>query len=169
MPRPPYRRIADELREELEGGLYQEGNPIPSTTKLQARFGVSQMTIRSAIGILKKDGYVESVQGKGVYPIPERQRRLRAGPSAEGEVEDVREESDPLEQARKATELLMLYEIRIASLVAVRRRAIARAEVDGLTRTAIAKRLGITKARITQIMEGQPSLSARSQSARRRG
>lgn len=162
-------RIADELREELEGGIYEEGQALPSASQLTARFGVSNMTVRSAIGVLKSEGYVEVFQGKGVYPIPARQRELRIGPSAESEIEDVREESDPVEQARKATELLQLYEIRSAALVALRRRAIARAEVDGLSRTELAKRLGISKARISQIMDGVPAVSARRPRARRSG
>lgn len=168
MSRHPYSRIADELREELEGGVYPEGEPMPSTVELQRRFGVAAMTIRSAMSVLRNEGYVRTVQGRGVYPVPPKARRLQIGPSAEAEIEDVRTEPDPVEQARKATELLQLYDIRLDALTVLRRRAIARAELDGLKRTQIAKRLGLTKSRISQIMDGQPTLSSRAPSSRRR-
>lgn len=162
--RSPYLRIADELRQELEDGRYDDGVPLPSQAELKERFGVAYMTIRSAIAVLKNEGYVQTRQGRGVYPVPPQLRRVRSGPSAEAEIDEVRTETDPVEQARKATELLQLYEVRTRALVALRKRAIDRAEHAGMKRTQIAKGMGVTKARITQIMEDAPS--RRSPSAR---
>jgi hypothetical protein len=61
---------------------------------------------------------------------------------------------EPIEQARRATELIHSYERRMVELAEVRLEAIqgARVEYD-LTHTTLAERMGLTKGRLTQIRQ----------------
>lgn len=58
-------QIAKELRAEIDSGIYANGDPFPSETTLKAYYGVSRETIRSALGILQKEGLIERRRGSG--------------------------------------------------------------------------------------------------------
>lgn len=69
----------------------------------------------------------------------------------------MRRESDPLRQARLATDLLGTYQQRSVELARLRRDAIeAAATGQGLTYSAVASALGLSKGRITQIRQTAP-------------
>ncbi len=60
-----YQEIADELRGRLTGiGV---GRLLPSESELSAEFGVSRVTIRRALEILREAGLVDARQGFGWY------------------------------------------------------------------------------------------------------
>jgi DNA-binding GntR family transcriptional regulator len=63
----PFRQIADELRQEIEGDTYPLGGLFPSQADLMRRFGVAQMTIRKAVDLLERWGLVTREQGRGTY------------------------------------------------------------------------------------------------------
>jgi GntR family transcriptional regulator len=65
--RPVYRQIADQLREAIRKGEYGEGDPLPSETALADTYGVTRMTAREAIDVLKNEGLVRSEHGRGVF------------------------------------------------------------------------------------------------------
>jgi GntR family transcriptional regulator len=69
-----YQSIADELRTRLTAS--GAGTLLPSEAELSAEFGVSRVTIRRALDILREAGLVESRQGFGWYVAgaPRRQR-----------------------------------------------------------------------------------------------
>jgi len=68
------------------------------------------------------------------------------------EFEAVRQETDPVVQAQQATELITLYQQRSTELARLRRDAINRAvETRGLTYSAVAAQLGLSKGRVSQI------------------
>ncbi|MBN3725317.1 GntR family transcriptional regulator [Burkholderia sp. Ac-20379] len=69
-----YQQIAATLRDEMERGVYEPTGRLPSETELGARFGVSRVTVRLAIGSLDEAGLVERKQGKGTFAT---KRRLR--------------------------------------------------------------------------------------------
>ena len=76
---------------------------------------------------------------------------------AKDEFEQVRAERDPLRQAQRATELLALYQQRGVELARLRKEAIDRAARDlGMSYTAVAARIGLSKGRITQIRQTAP-------------
>jgi GntR family transcriptional regulator len=60
-----HRQIAQELKTDIEAGIYADGDPFPSETTLVEHYGVSRVTIRSALGLLKAEGLVERIQGSG--------------------------------------------------------------------------------------------------------
>ncbi len=64
---PQYRRIADALRAEMDGGALRPGDALPSEAALTARFGVSRGTARRALAELEGAGLVESRQGRGRF------------------------------------------------------------------------------------------------------
>lgn len=71
---------------------------------------------------------------------------------SDDEFEAVRQETDPVAQAQRATELITLYQQRSTELARVRRDAINRAvETKGLTYSAVATQLGLSKGRVSQI------------------
>jgi GntR family transcriptional regulator len=60
-----YQQIADELRSRVGGvGV---GQVLPSESDLSAEFGVSRVTIRRALEILREEGLVDARQGFGWY------------------------------------------------------------------------------------------------------
>jgi hypothetical protein len=77
---------------------------------------------------------------------------------ASNEFDDVREEPDPLLQARRATELMNTYQQRGVELARLRKEAIRRAvDTRGLTYAEVARLIGLSKGRITQIRQGAPA------------
>jgi DNA-binding GntR family transcriptional regulator len=66
---PPYRRIANALRLRISDGTYMAGDRLPSEADLVREFGVSRMTARHAIEILRQEGLVESQHGRGVFVL----------------------------------------------------------------------------------------------------
>jgi transcriptional regulator with XRE-family HTH domain len=73
------------------------------------------------------------------------------------EFDAVRSDPDPLRRAKRAGELIAVYQQRSAELARLRRAAIEEArDARGLNYTEIADQLGITKGRITQIRTTAP-------------
>lgn len=71
--------------------------------------------------------------------------------------ETVRREADPVKQARDATSLMSLYQQRGYELARLRREAINRAAQEtGTTYADLAKLVGISKARVTQLRQSGP-------------
>ena len=62
---PLHLQIVRELRSDIESGLYADGQPFPSESTLQSYYGVSRVTVRSALALLQKDGLIERKQGSG--------------------------------------------------------------------------------------------------------
>ncbi|MBT2380602.1 GntR family transcriptional regulator [Streptomyces sp. ISL-111] len=67
--RPPYRRMADVLRDEIERGVLRPGQQLPSHRELQERFEVANMTARSALRVLRDEGLIHTVQGRGSFVL----------------------------------------------------------------------------------------------------
>ncbi|MET7795953.1 GntR family transcriptional regulator [Streptomyces decoyicus] len=66
-PRPPYQQAADEIRGDIEAGRLQPGQQLPSHRELQERFNIANMTARSALRVLREEGLIYTVQGRGSY------------------------------------------------------------------------------------------------------
>src|SRR5215218_1229147 len=65
--RPVYRQIADHLRRAIRDGQYGEGDALPSEAAMAETYGVTRMTARQAIDVLKTEGLVRSEHGRGVF------------------------------------------------------------------------------------------------------
>ncbi len=64
---PAYVRIQAELRRRIQDGHYTEGEPLPSQRQLSEEFGVTVMTLRQAIEILRRERLVVTRQGLGTF------------------------------------------------------------------------------------------------------
>jgi len=64
-----YRRLAAELRSAIAAGEHPAGQLLPSEAELAATGGVSRVTVRKALGELKREGLVDSRQGFGWYVL----------------------------------------------------------------------------------------------------
>ena len=66
---PLYRRIADDLRTQIETGQLERGKQLPPEAELSDRFGASRNTIRDAIKFLINLGLVETRAGQGTFVV----------------------------------------------------------------------------------------------------
>jgi GntR family transcriptional regulator len=71
-PRPKHVQLREILRKLIENEL-PPGSAIPSERELAERYGVSRLTVRSAVARLVTDGLLVTVRGKGTYTM---QRRM---------------------------------------------------------------------------------------------
>lgn len=68
LPTPLYVQVADVLRTEIKAG--QIVGRVPSVKTLMQRFEVAQGTCERALTILRKEGLIVSVQGRGHFTVP---------------------------------------------------------------------------------------------------
>lgn len=72
--RPPYVQVAEYLRRQIQSGELSPGDKVPSSRELQEQFGLASATIQNAFRLLKNEGLIYSVQGRGSFirrPAPE--------------------------------------------------------------------------------------------------
>ncbi|MGH3932083.1 MAG: GntR family transcriptional regulator [Pseudonocardiaceae bacterium] len=67
---PPFRRIAQTLREEILSGRLGPGDRLPSEHQLSDQHGTTRPTVRKAIALLRSEGLVVSEQGRAVFVRP---------------------------------------------------------------------------------------------------
>ena len=58
---PIYIQIANTLKEDIENEKFTMGSLLPTEEELEKQFNASRTTIRNAIGLLEKQGYVINV------------------------------------------------------------------------------------------------------------
>jgi DNA-binding GntR family transcriptional regulator len=66
---PVYIQLADILRARIESGELAPRRPVPSKRTLMQEYGVAGGTVDKAIGILRGEGLVRTVVGRGIYVI----------------------------------------------------------------------------------------------------
>jgi len=67
---PKYYQLANILRQQIEHGDFEPHDAIPSERKLEQRYNLSRPTIRQAIDLLSRQGYLYRVHGKGTFVSP---------------------------------------------------------------------------------------------------
>jgi GntR family transcriptional repressor for pyruvate dehydrogenase complex len=63
-------RIAARLLADIVAGTYPPDAPLPPEVELAERVGASRLTVRDAIRILRHQGVVRVVRGRGTYVLP---------------------------------------------------------------------------------------------------
>ena len=76
---PVYRQLAAILRRRILDGRIRPGHVIPSEKQLQQELGVSRNTTRRSIAILRDEGLVVTVPGRGTYVVSEAELRKHQG------------------------------------------------------------------------------------------
>ncbi len=66
-PLPLYHQLEVILREEIEGGAYGAGDPLPSEGELCERYTVSRSVVRQTLSNLARAGLVRSERGRGTF------------------------------------------------------------------------------------------------------
>lgn len=62
---PLYLQLAGILRRQIEAG--ELVSRVPSVRTLAQEYGVSHITADKALAVLREEGLIESVRGKGAY------------------------------------------------------------------------------------------------------
>jgi len=62
---PLYRKLADKLEEKILNNFYRVGDLLPTEDVLQKEYETSRTTVRKAVEVLEKEGYVKKFQGRG--------------------------------------------------------------------------------------------------------
>lgn len=75
---PLYIQLREVIRSKIEEGEFLPGTAIPSESTLADMYGISRLSVRSALTALEYEGLLQSVQGKGVFV---------AGPKVERDLE----------------------------------------------------------------------------------
>lgn len=79
---PTFQRIAADLRTSITSGRIRPGQLLPSETRLSQQYGVSRLTARAAVNVLRAEGLAELVTGRGVVvrePVERQDLTLPAG------------------------------------------------------------------------------------------
>lgn len=69
MPKARYEHIYKDLKQKIEANVYAYQELLPSEHTLIQIYQCSRNTLRRAVGLLVNDGYVQTIQGKGVRSI----------------------------------------------------------------------------------------------------
>lgn len=111
--RPASRRIADELRAEIESGGYAVGDRLPSYRDLMARYGVAVNTAQAAVRLLEQEGYAVTKDRSGSHVI---ERGTKA--PAEVQLRELRRElGDLRDQIRDTGGVMSELEQRVTAIV----------------------------------------------------
>jgi DNA-binding GntR family transcriptional regulator len=68
-PDPIYQQLADILRAQIADGTLPPNRPVPSITTLVQTYGVARGTAIHALEVLRDEGLVRTVQGRGTFVI----------------------------------------------------------------------------------------------------
>jgi DNA-binding LacI/PurR family transcriptional regulator len=62
-----YMNIYDELKSKIDQGVYAAGSKLPSDDELMNKFGVSMITLKKALSMLKDEGLLQRIPGVGTF------------------------------------------------------------------------------------------------------
>ena len=95
--KPIYEQITDQVKEQIMTGVLAPGEALPSMRLLARELRISVITTKRAYEDLERDGFLESVPGKGCFVAPQNRELLR-----EAQLRRVEERlTQAVEEARK--------------------------------------------------------------------
>lgn len=65
--KPIYEQIADQVKNQIITGILREGDALPSMRLLARELHISVITTKRAYEDLERDGFLETVAGKGSF------------------------------------------------------------------------------------------------------
>jgi len=71
---PIYQQLADILRKQILSGELAPRRPIPSKKTLTQQHAIAGGTVDRAVDLLKAEGLVKTVPGRGIYVVPPDER-----------------------------------------------------------------------------------------------
>lgn len=75
--KPIYEQITDQLKQAILTGTLITGDALPSIRALAKELKISVMTTKRAYADLERDGFIETIAGKGSYVSERNQDFLR--------------------------------------------------------------------------------------------
>lgn len=66
---PVYIQLADMLRDMITSGQIPTRTALPSISRLVQEHGVADQTVKKAVQVLRDEGLVRTITGKGVYVV----------------------------------------------------------------------------------------------------
>ncbi len=75
--KPMYEQITEQIKSEILTGVRQAGEQMPSIRTLAKELRVSVITTKRAYEELERDGFVETVPGRGTYVSLQNGQALR--------------------------------------------------------------------------------------------
>lgn len=76
-PNPIYTQIAEQIKNQIISGELKEGDPLPSIRKLAQELQISVITTKRAYEELEKEGFIDTVGGKGTFVAMQNKELLR--------------------------------------------------------------------------------------------
>lgn len=67
---PVYLQLAAILRDQIERGELVPRRPLPSINRLAQQYGIARGSAEKAVQVLRDEGLVRTVIGRGVYVVP---------------------------------------------------------------------------------------------------
>ncbi|WP_299539555.1 GntR family transcriptional regulator [uncultured Streptomyces sp.] len=84
-----YRRIADELRKQINAETWLPGQRLPTQEELSERYDVARATVAHALSLLRREGLITTRQGSGSFVALDRAERPDEHGTVRGESSDV--------------------------------------------------------------------------------
>jgi len=76
-PLPIYEQITQQLKQQIMSGELAEGDALPSIRKLALELQISVITTKRAYEELEREGFIDSVGGKGTFVAAQNKELLR--------------------------------------------------------------------------------------------
>ncbi|WP_421762986.1 GntR family transcriptional regulator [Ekhidna sp.] len=76
-PEPIYEQIGKQIKTQIISGDLDEGAPLPSIRKLAQELHISVITTKRAYEELEKEGFIDTVAGKGTFVAIQNKEMLR--------------------------------------------------------------------------------------------
>lgn len=110
-PDPIYEQISKQLRQLILNGGLKGGDQLPSIRSLAKELQISVITTKRAYEELEKEGYIETVAGKGTYVSVQnneliREQRLRL---LENKAEEIVNESKFLQLSLEELQQMIAF------------------------------------------------------------
>ncbi|HCW80101.1 MAG TPA: GntR family transcriptional regulator [Ruminococcaceae bacterium] len=75
--KPIYEQITDQIKNKIITGELSSGDALPSMRLLARQLHISVITTKRAYSELERDGFIETVEGKGCFVAPKNTEFLR--------------------------------------------------------------------------------------------
>lgn len=76
-PDPIYEQLGKQIKAQIISGELSEGDPLPSIRKLAKEIQISVITTKRAYEELEKEGFIDTVGGKGCFVAMQNKELLK--------------------------------------------------------------------------------------------
>ena len=76
-PDPIYEQVSKQIKSQIMSGELGEGDSLPSIRKLSKELQISVITIKRAYEELEKEGFIDTVGGKGCFVAMQNKELLK--------------------------------------------------------------------------------------------